>query len=239
MNFMRILKSIITLGLILIFNSLFAQRQKVLNLATYDDKAYHFGFLLGINSTNFQIKYTTQIKQYDSLMAVIAKPAGGFNLGIVTNARLGQYFDLRLIPQLSFAERNVVFFVRDSQGAYYELKKPVESTFIDFPLDLKYKSERLNNARAYLVMGGKYSLDLATNKRAKDSGDQVNIKLKRHSVSAQFGFGLDFYTTYFKFSPELKFGIGLNDVLIKDGGPYSGSINKLFNKTWLIGFTFE
>lgn len=217
----------------------FAQRQKVLNLPTYDDKAYHFGFLLGINSTNFHINYTTQIKDYDSLMAVIAKPAGGFNLGIVTNARLGTYFDARFIPQLTFAERNVIFYVRNYQGSYYELKKPVESTFIDFPIDIKYKSERLNNTRAYLCMGGKYSLDLATNKRAKDSGDQVNIKLKRHSYSAQFGFGLDFYTTYFKFSPEIKFGIGLNNVLIKDGGPYSGSINKLFNKTWLIGFTFE
>jgi hypothetical protein len=220
-------------------NTTTAQRSKVLNLPNYDDKAYHFGFLLGINSTNFYLTNTNQIKKYDSLMAVVSKPAGGFNLGIVTNLRLGEFFDLRFIPQLTFAERTVLFYIKNQQNEYYEVKKPVESTFIDFPFDLKYKSERLNNGRAYLVSGLKYSLDLATNKRAKDSGDQVNIKLKRNSVSAQFGFGLDFYTTYFKFSPEIKFGIGLNNVLIKDGGPYSESIDKLFNKTWLICFTFE
>ncbi|MCC7051265.1 MAG: PorT family protein, partial [Bacteroidia bacterium] len=187
----------------------------------------------------FHVKYTNQIKAYDSLMAVVAKPSGGFNIGIVTNLRLGTFFDLRFIPQLTFSERNILFYIRDQQNEYYEVRKSVESTFIDFPIDLKYKSERLNNGRAYLVMGGKYSLDLATNKRAKDSGDKVNIKLLRNSFSAQFGFGLDFYTTYFKFSPEVKFGIGLNNVLIKDGGPYSSSIDKLFNKMWLIGFTFE
>ena len=228
--------------LVLLFvnsTNLFAQKQKVPNLPQYDNKAYHFGFALGLNSTNFRIQYSPDIKNYDSIMSVVSKAEGGFNLGIVTDARLGEFFNVRFIPSLSFAERTLHFSVRSANSQNYIIKKQIESTFIDFPFDLKYKSQRLNNGRAYLLVGAKYSLDMAARKNAKDGGDEAIVKLKRNNYSYHFGFGLDVYTTYFKFSPEFKFGLGVNNILVKDGGMFSSSIDKLFNKYWLISFTFE
>lgn len=217
----------------------FAQKQKVPNLPQYDNKPYHFGFLLGVNSTNFLVKYSPDIKNYDSIMAVVPKGQGGFNLGIVSDARLGEYFNVRFIPTLSFCERSLIYTVRNPQGTYYDIKKSVESTFVDFPFYLKYKSERLNDGRAYILLGGKYSLDMAARKNAKSGGDEAILKLKRNSFSYHIGFGIDVYTTYFKFSPEIKYCVGINNVLVKDGGPFSSSVEKLFSKIWEISFTFE
>ena len=219
--------------------SVFAQKQKLPNLPQYDNKTYHFGFLLGMNSTNFLIRYTPEIKKYDTIMAVVSKGQGGFNLGIVSDARLGEYFNVRFIPTLSFCERNLIYTIRNSQGTYYDIKKSVESTFVDFPVYIKYKSERLNNGRAYLLAGGKYSLDMAARKNQDNIGDIAILKLKRNSFSYHLGFGIDVYTTYFKFSPEIRYCVGINNVLIKDGGPFSSSVEKLFSKIWELSFTFE
>ena len=43
-------------------------------------------------------------------------------------------------------------------------KKKVESTLLDFPLYIKYKSERYNNFRSYVLVGIKYSIDIASQK---------------------------------------------------------------------------
>ena len=40
----------------------------------------------------------------------------------------------------------------------------MESTLLDFPIYIKYKSERYNNFRSYVLFGIKYSLDIASQK---------------------------------------------------------------------------
>ena len=65
----------------------------------------HFGFSLGINSSDFTIDY--DLARNDSLKRLEVDPQLGFNLGIVTDLHLGEYFSLRFIPTLSFSQRNI------------------------------------------------------------------------------------------------------------------------------------
>ena len=105
---------------------------KLQNLPRYDSKKIHFGFTLGINNMDFKIKQVANINDFDSLYVLEAQKQKGFNLGIVSNLRLGNVFDLRFLPRLVFAERIIEYSFRDGDRKIYTQTKPIESTFVDF-----------------------------------------------------------------------------------------------------------
>jgi hypothetical protein len=109
---------------------------------------------------------------------------------------------------------------------------------LDFPIYIKYKSERYNNFRAYVIGGLKYSMDIASKEKIDDKGQEI-VKLKKHDLMAEIGFGLDFYLEYFKFSPQIKISYGLLNLLTKDKTVYTQSINRLTANGWMLSFTFE
>ena len=221
---------------VLLTQSLWAQRHTVpLNLPNYDRKTVHFGFLLGINSMDFKI--TPRAVQADTLFILKSQEQKGFNLGIVSNFRLGRNADLRFLPTLSFAERDI-FYTIEVNGELEETRKDIESTFIEFPLNFKYKSERYNNGRAFLITGVKYNLDLASQKDIDDEGQEL-IKLNKGDLMYEVGFGIDFYLEYFKFSPELKATFGIVDMLVHEETIYSNSIQKLITRGFTVTLTFE
>ncbi|MBJ11376.1 MAG: PorT protein [Flavobacteriales bacterium] len=225
---------------ILIFVSIaqnsWAQRHTVpLNLPNYDRKPVHFGFLLGINSMDFKI--TPRAIQADTLFILKSQDQKGFNLGIVSNFRLGRNTDLRFLPTLSFAERDINYTI-EIDGDLEEIKKDIESTFIEFPVNFKFKSNRYNNGRAYVITGLKYNIDLASQKDIDDEGQEL-IKLKKSDLMYEVGFGVDFYLEYFKFSPELKATFGLVDMLVYDESIYTSSIQKMLTRGFTITLTFE
>ncbi len=214
-----------------------AQRRKVQNLPKYDQQVVHFGFLLGINSTDFVIGRDAEFNQLDSLYTVESDKQTGFNLGIIANLRLGEHFDLRFVPDLAFSQRNLMYtFVQNGQE--FTVVKDIESTFLEFPLDLKFKSERVNNYRIYVLAGLKYSIDMVSQAKVENK-DKDFVKLERNDYGYQVGLGFDFYMERFKFSPELKMFHGLNNLLVADPKIFSTSLNSLKSKIFLISFTFE
>ena len=137
-----------------------AQRhKKPQNLPRYDYKKLHFGFTLGINELNFNLQKNSNTLDNDSLLTLYSRSQKGFNLGIVSNIRIGKYTDIRFIPTLVFGERQLSYGLQDISLSNNEEIKRIESTLIDFPVYLKYKSARYNNFRTYLLTGIKYSLD--------------------------------------------------------------------------------
>ena len=233
-----------------------AQKRKVLNLQNYDKQPYHFGFILGINHMLFTVKPVADLnlQQWEpyqfpdlfvdslSVLSVTSTPTPGFTIGILANLRLGEYWDMRFIPALSFGERILRYNVLaydDGDESILELEKSITSTFIDFPLEFRYKSKRLNNFRAYVLAGGKYTLDLASQKKAEENSDDITVKINKHDISAEVGVGVEFYTTYFKFGTQVKMGYGLNNLIQYEDNIYSNSIDKLRSKVFLLSFTFE
>ena len=208
------------------------------NLVSYDNKKMHFGFTLGINSLDFNIKHNEEVMFQDSLFVLHSNNQKGFNLGIVSNFRIGKYTDFRFIPTLVFGERNLIYYFSDTINEITTIKKTIESTLIDFPFYVKYKSERYNNFRTYVLFGVKYSLDIASQKNIVDV-EQVVLKLNPNDLLGEIGFGMDFYLEFFKFSPQIKLSTGVLNLLNKDNSVYTTSIKNLYTNGWMLSFTFE
>ena len=212
--------------------------KKSQNLARYDFQKIHFGFTLGINELNFNLQKNSNTITNDTLKTIYTKSQKGFNLGIVSNLRLGKYTDLRFVPALIFAERQLEYGFEDELSIKQEKLKKIESTLLEFPVYFKYKSERYNNFRAYILTGIKYSMDIASQDEIDDEGQEI-VKLKKNDFMGEIGFGLDFYLEYFKFSPQIKISHGLVNLLTKDQTIYTQSINGLKTNGWMLSFTFE
>jgi hypothetical protein len=88
--------------LIMLTSRLLHSQVKIENLPKYDRKLFHFGFTIGFNQMDFAIKRLQNPYYVDTLLTLNSKPEGGFQIGIVSNMRLHDNFDLRFIPTLAF-----------------------------------------------------------------------------------------------------------------------------------------
>ena len=154
---------------------------------------------------------------------------------------LSQYFSLRFTPHLAFSSRSLVYQFNTYEGPK-EYTKLIESTIITLPLSIKYKSVRVNNFSAYILLGGAYAIDLASNAGVENLSSDPNdviVAIKERDILGEIGFGTDFYLEYFKFGVELKLSTGLKNVLIQENTQFSTPIDKLRTKMWTLSFTFE
>lgn len=208
--------------------------QAQLNYLEYVNKKLYFGIMLGFNSTSFKITRSEEFT-YDSTVQKVSTGRGpGFNLGIISNYRLGKYFDLRFIPTLSFAGKDLKYDMVDGSM----VKKSIESISIEFPVEVRFKSQPIKDVRLYVLTGLRYSIDLASNAKSRRAEDQV--KVGRHDLAYELGFGVQFFFPLFIFSPEIKVANGVinihspNDQLI-----YSKVIDKLFSRSIVFSLHFE
>lgn len=227
--------------LLFVASSGYSQGKKYENLGDFDKKKIHFGFSLGLNGANFLSD--VDISKVDSLVNVDILTQNGFSLGVVTDFHITPELNLRVIfPTLSFGDRRIEYLFLKSGGGLTSIVKPVESTYLDVPVNLKYRSIRYQNFAAYVLAGGMYSYDLISQKDVINSNTNLAdmvIKLNNHNFYYQIGFGFDFFLEYFKFSPELKLSYGLNNVALKDGSILSEPFTSLKSKIFLISLTFE
>ncbi len=215
------------------------QVMKPLNLPKYDMIPLHFGMALGFNTMDFTIRNSSFLytPSCDSVYSVENIPRPGFNINIVSTWQFKPLFAFRFLPGLNFGERDLVYWVyKDS--TYFQHRMMLESTFLDFPLLLQYKANRLNNFRPYLVAGGSFKIDLAAQKRIKPE-ERPKIRLKPFSWYYEVGFGTDFMLEYFKFALELKYVVGINSVLVQDNSQYSRVIDRMNSKMIMLSMTFE
>ena len=216
------------------------KRVKTQNLQNFDLHYFHFGFLLSYNTSDFFMTQKTSSLFTDSVLVIDHVPQPGFNLGIVTSLNMTPNLSLRFIPTLSFQARNLEYYFRKADGKTSFYKKPIESTYLEFPLLLKYRSDRINNFAVYVIAGGKFSIDMASQKDVNQKlDDEIVIKLAKYDYSAEVGGGIDMFLPYFKFGIELKTGIGIPNLLIDDGTRFSDPLQSLRSKTYVLTFTFE
>ena len=217
----------------------FSQKQKPKNDPAYDKKPLHFGFTIGLNTMDFTVYHSGEYLK-DSLYADVSQLRPGFNINIISNLKLTKYFDLRFLPGISFGQRNLLYN-KDKILVDDGIQK-LESSFLEFPLLVKYKSKRINNFRPFLIGGGNYRIDLAARKDYDETENRY-VRLKRSDLYYEIGFGIDFYLKYFKFTTELKLAVGLRDVLVHDltsGRPeFVRAIDILKSNILILSFHFE
>lgn len=208
------------------------------NLPKYDKQRIHFGFVLAVNSASFHVNRSNDFRWRDSIYSVEANRVTGLNLGIVSNLRIGEYFDFRFIPALSFQQRNLVYNFIYADSVPTAATKKIESTYLEFPFHLKYKSKRVNNYRVYVIGGFKYGIDMISQAKVNEQDKDI-VKLIRNDYGYEVGIGFDFYLNYFKFSPEIKMYNGMQNLLKREMAPYSNPMEGLFAKTFMLSFYFE
>ena len=251
-------KIYISILLIFLVSSVFAQKQKVKYLTTFDDKLIHFGFTLGVNALDFRVlnynpigenpdfeeyrnPITREIITDESLIhSDLTEVIPGFTVAIITSLRLSKDFNLRFLPGMSFGERRIMFNVPVWDINQYEALPyySIKSTFLDFPLLIKYKARRINNGRPYVVFGAAFRQDISR------TAEEDLIKLKNGGFYAELGAGWDNYFPFFRFSVEAKFSFGLTNQLGGlPGGTqrkyYAQSIKNLHSNIFTLSFHFE
>jgi hypothetical protein len=215
----------------------YAQRMIVKNLEKYDSQWIHFGFLLGVNNTDFKVTRNDNFYKQDSAIVVTPRGRAGFNLGIIADASITSNLNIQFAPALSFAQRDLEYqMVYPNKKKEIVLKK-VESTFIEFPLEFKLRSNRINNYRIYVISGGKYMIDMVS--QAKVENDEQLVKLARKDYGYTVGLGFDFYMPLFKFSPEIKMYQGIPNLLVTDPAVYTTSLKSLKSRIFSISLIFE
>ena len=210
------------------------------NLAKFDYRAYHFGFLLSGNSSSFNFKLRPDFTFADSLLSVENNPLSGFNLALLASLNVNETIRIRFIPGLSFQDRGLLFRFRNPDGTVQPVNVRTESVYLDFPLIVKLRTERIGNFAPYALFGGKLSRDMQSQADVNQSlQDGYILKLAKGNSSVDFGAGADFFLPFFKFTVEMKTEFGLRNVLIQDDTPFSAAFDQLRTRSFIISFTFE
>ncbi|QAA82854.1 PorT family protein [Aequorivita sp. H23M31] len=215
----------------------FFNHERLANLENFDKKRFTWGYFLGFNSYDFKIDY---IEQYaDNNTDIQVKSSPGFNVGLVGDMRINEYFNLRLEPGLYFTQRDLTFPGFTEERNYL---REVKSTYIHVPLLLKVSTKRLNNIKPFIIGGVSTSLNLSSEQKNPDDNEFGKFRMTNSTNYFELGFGIDFYLFYFKFTPSIRGVFAFSDELVPDddpNSPWTGNIDKLSTRGVFINFTFQ
>ncbi|NDV67526.1 porin family protein [Dysgonomonas sp. 25] len=180
---------------------------QVQNLPYADQKLYHLGFYVGIHTQDLVMKNTgTPTSTGEVWFADVPSYSPGFSVGFIADRYINQYLNVRFSPGLHFGEKKFAYR-EQSTGEKYE--KAYRSNYITAPLHIKFSGGRIHNARPYFLFGGYGSWALGNKK------DEA-IRFENMDYGLDFGIGCNIYLKMFKLCPELRFSLGLADVVNQD-----------------------
>nr|WP_294925383.1 porin family protein [uncultured Flavobacterium sp.] len=210
-------------------------KDPIINLENWQKQRLYFGYYLGFNSFDFKFDYKEVAQD------IQVKKTTGFNVGVVADLRLQEYINLRFEPGLYYTKRDLHFpGVGELENDYL---REVNSTYIHFPLLLKFSALRTGNIRPYLTGGFSTTLNLSSNSKSKDDNFEGTFRVKPWSSAYEIGFGIDIFSEYFIFSPSIRGMFGITDELIRDNpgqaSPWTDNIDSMKSRAILINFTFH
>lgn len=212
-------------------------KDPIINLENWQKQRLYFGYYLGFNSFDFKFDYKNVVEQ-----DIQVKKTTGFNVGVVADLRLQEYINLRFEPGLYYTKRDLYFpGVGDLEKDYF---REVNSTYIHFPLLLKFSSLRTGNIRPFLLGGMSTTLNLSSNSKSMDDNHEGKFRVKPWTAAYELGVGIDIFTEYFIFSPSVRGMFGITDELIRDNpangpSPWTDNIDSMKSRAILINFTFH
>jgi len=232
-------KIIVVLALLLgLAQEGFAQKKRWVNKnnPNYDERKLSYGFLIGLHSTAYQIKYSERFvtQDLDTVYAIEPGWSPGFSLGFIVNYRITDLLDFRITPKVAFYENTLRYLYTDETPTEEKL---VETTMVELPLLLKYKSERRGNIRMYMIGGVKPALEASGKKGMENVSSNLGITKMNLSVDA--GFGFDLYYPLFKFSPEIRFSRGIVNILENNTNQYGQPLERVNTNTITLYLLFQ
>jgi len=204
------------------------------NYEGFQAKNYYFGITLASSNSRYKVYHGQNFINSDSIMVAEGLRAPGFDVHVIGNLKIGDYFDFRFLPGFSFVERPIEF--NTSEGGKF--RRRFESVFFEAPFHVRYKSEPYKDKRAFIVGGLKYSFDVASNSKTREADGL--IKISPHDFQIEVGAGLQIFFPYFIFSPEIKYSQGIGNILIFNGQIEEARImEKILSRIFTLSFHFE
>ncbi|MEM7380357.1 MAG: porin family protein [Bacteroidota bacterium] len=226
--------AVLGLGLLLPLPSNAQFKEKpIINLENEDKALLNWGYYLGFNQYDFKFEYANDLPD------ILVNKTLGFNVGLIGEMRINEFLDLRFEPGLFYTQRDLGFPGFDEAN---DAIREVRSTYINFPLLLKVSTKRLGNWKPFIIGGGSASMNLGSNETALDDNSSGTFRMKKSVLNYEIGFGIDFYTEYFKFSPSIRGVFAISDELVRDNdpnSPWTGNIDAMVTRGIFVNFTFE
>lgn len=228
--------------LLVISQSVSAQlfsKEKILNQENFDKQRLTWGFFLGFNSYDFKFEYEQDLPD------ILVERTGGFNVGLISDLRINDYINLRFEPGLIITQRNLQYDPLYFQGLDFndsDLLREVKSTYIHFPLLVKFSTKRINNFKPFIVGGFSTALNLSSNQDNPEDNSGNEFRTKKNMLFYELGFGIDIYLYWFKFTPSIRGVFAINDELIRDvdpNSPWTGNVQSMQTRGVFINFTFQ
>ena len=208
-------------------------KDPIVNLENWDKQRVYWGYYLGMSYYDFKFEYEEPGKD------ILVDNGLGFNVGLIGNLRLTEYFELRFEPGLTFNQRDLTFpGFADEADALREVK----STYLHFPLLLKFSALRTGNIRPFLIGGVSTALNLSSNVNNKQDNSNNVFRMAKWTNFYEVGIGIDLYLEYFKFTPSLRGVFSYNDELIRDNdpnSPWTGNVGTMQTRGVFLNFTFQ
>ncbi len=206
------------------------------NNPDYDEKRkLTYGFLIGLHSTTYQLKYSDLFvtPALDTVHSVVPLWKPGFSLGFMVNYRAHEFLDIRLMPTVGFYENELQYRFTNGQSQ----RELVETTMVEFPVLVKYKSMRRGNIRMYMVGGAKPGIEASGKKEIENVINSLEIS--GFNLSLEAGIGFDLYFPLFKLSPEIRFSRGLNNILDNTENNFGKPLKNVSTNTVHFYFIFQ
>lgn len=200
-----------------------AQERKIQNKPFIDERRFHYGFTVGIHDQGLRIEGNghTDPNTGDQWMAENDRQNFGFNVGVLGEWKLSNTFALRIVPSLYFGSKHIKFLnLTNGQKESQDMK----STYVALPLLLKTAAPRFNNYRPYVIAGINPMYDLTT-------GKHTRLRTKPFQMTLEVGLGCDFYLPFFKLIPELKFSLGMANVLDRKRNDLTDPTQHIFTES--------
>jgi hypothetical protein len=202
----------------------------------YDEKRkITYGFLIGLHTSSYQINYSDLFvtPAMDTVVAVNPKWKPGFSLGFIVNYRAHEFLDFRITPKVAFYENSLTYLYSSDQTS----EQLVETTMVEVPVLVKYKSMRRGNIRMYMIGGLKPGIEASGN---KDVANVTNsLEVTNFNLNLEAGLGFDLYFPLFKFSPEIRFSRGIIDILENPQSDPGKSLSRINTNTVTVYLIFQ
>lgn len=214
-------------------------KERLVNNENFDKARLSYGYYLGFNNYDFNIDYNTDVNDIQVIKSV------GFNVGLIGNIRINDYFDIRLEPGLVMSNRTLSFSGSYFEGLVYEekdLERELRSTYVHIPLLIKISTKRVDNIKPFIVGGISTALNLSSNQDNPDDNSQGVFRLVKNNLYYELGIGVDIFLTWFKFTPSIRGVFSIKDEHIKDldlNSPWTRNIDQMQTRGFFINFTFQ
>lgn len=234
------IKKVILFGFFLMVSAtFFAQRERVENLPTFDDRKIHYGFYLGLNQNDFKLNLrNSTIFGAD----IIVEPTAGFNVGLIAEYRFHKNLSVRFEPGLMTNSKKIIFNHLSNSANPRDSIREVGSTYLHIPVILKFSTDRYKNIRPYVLAGVSYDHNFSSNEANQDDNSAGQFRMKTSNFMYEVGMGIDIYLSFFKFSPSIRGVFAINNEIKYDDDPnsqWTAPVNFMGTRGLFLNLAFE